>query len=70
MWCAPRAVTLEIHFVHIIPWNAVQLLFKCSPKILLRRSDKQTLAVVVHIISIVKKIVTDGQSGIVMSFGA
>ena len=34
-----------------------------------RRSDKQTLSVIVHIISIVKKITKDGQSGILMRFG-
>ena len=31
-----------------------------------RHSDKQTLAVIVHTISIVKKIAKDGQSGILM----
>ena len=34
-----------------------------------RRSDKQTLAVIVHTISIVKKIAKDGQSGILMPSG-
>ena len=34
-----------------------------------RRSDKQTLAVFVHIIGIVNKIAKDGQSGIWMPFG-
>ena len=34
-----------------------------------RRSDKQTLAVIVHILSIVKKIAKDGQPGILMQFG-
>ena len=35
-----------------------------------RRSDKQTLAVIVHTISIIKKIAKDGQSYILMPFGA
>ena len=55
-----------------ISWNYVLLRFKCSPKILImsvRRSDKQTLAVIVHTISIVKKIARAGQSGILMPFG-
>ena len=34
-----------------------------------RRSNKQTLAVIVHTISIAMKIVKDGQSCILMSFG-
>ena len=34
-----------------------------------RRSDKHTLAVIVHTISIVKKIAKDGQCGILMPFG-
>ena len=34
-----------------------------------RRSDKQTLAVIVHTITIVKKIAKDGQSYILMPFG-
>ena len=34
-----------------------------------RRSDKQTIAVIVHIICIVKKIAKDGQSVILMPFG-
>ena len=34
-----------------------------------RRSDKQTLAVIVHIISIVKKRANDGQSCILITFG-
>ena len=41
------------------PWNDVPLLFKGSPKILImsvRRSDKQTPALIVHTISIVKTI--------------
>ena len=33
-----------------------------------KRSDKQTLAVIVHTTSIVKKVAKDGQSGILMSF--
>ena len=73
MWCELFApLYLETHFVHIIPWNDVPLLFKCSPKIFImsvRSSDKQTLAVIVHTIKIVKKIAKDGQSSILMSFG-
>ena len=73
MWCALVApLRFETHFVHTIPWNDVPLLFKCSPKILiisLRRSDKQTHVVIVHTISIVKKIAKDGQSCISMPFG-
>ena len=34
-----------------------------------RRSDKQTHAVIDHTIRIVKKIAKDGQSGILMPFG-
>ena len=34
-----------------------------------RRSDKHTLDVIVHTISIVKKIAKDCQSGILMPFG-
>ena len=63
---------LETNFVHTVPWIDVPLLFNYSPKILImsvRRSDKQTLAVIVHTISIVKKIAKDGQSGILMPFG-
>ena len=73
MWCALVAlVCFETHFVHTIPWNDVPFLLKCSTKILImsvRRSDKQTLAVIVHTVSIVKKIVKDGQACILMSFG-
>ena len=35
----------------------------------LRRSEKPTLTVTVHTISIVKQIAKDGQSGILMPFG-
>ena len=62
---------LETHFVHTVFWNDVPLLFKCSPKIVImsvRHSDKHTLAVIFHTISIVKKIAKDGQSGILMPF--
>ena len=68
MVCTPRAIT----FVHAIPCNDVPLLFKCSPKTLImsvRRSDKQTLAVIVHTLNIVKQIAKDSQSGILMPFG-
>ena len=34
-----------------------------------RCPDKQTLAVIVHTLSIVKQIAKDGQSGILMAFG-
>ena len=34
-----------------------------------RRAGKQTLAVIVHTISTVKKTAKDGQSGILMPFG-
>ena len=72
MWCAFLApLHLETHFAHTIARNDVPLLFKCSPKILImivRRSDKQTLAVIVHTISIVK-IAKSSQSGILMRFG-
>ena len=34
----------------------------------MRRSDKQTLAVIIHTVSIVKKIAEDDQSGILMLF--
>ena len=67
MWCVllvPLHVTTD--FVYTIPWNDVPLLFKSSPKILImsvRRSDKQTLATIVHTTSIVKKI------AILMTFG-
>ena len=61
MWCALLApLHLETHFVNTIPWNDIPLLFNCSSKIHImsvRRSDKQTLAVIVHtIIGILKKI--------------
>ena len=73
MRCALFApLHLETHFVHTIPWIDVPLLFKGSPKIFImsvRRSDKQTLAVIVHTISIVKKVAKDGQSCILMPFG-
>ena len=42
------------------------------PKIIIMsvsRSDKYTFAVIVHTISIVKKIAKDGQSGILKAFG-
>ena len=63
---------LETYFVHTIPWNDVPLLFKCSPKILImsvRRSDKQTLAVIVYTVSIWKKIDKEGHSGMLIPFG-
>ena len=70
MWCDLRVpLHLETHFVHTIPWNDVPLLFKCSPKILIisvRRSDKQTLAVIV---SMVKKIAKDGKSDMLIPVG-
>ena len=73
MLCALLApLRFETHFIHTSPWNDVPLLFGCSPKFLImsvRRSDKQTLAVIVHTISIVKKIAKDSQSYILMSFG-
>ena len=59
-------------FVHTIPWNDVPLLFKCSPKILImsvRRFLNRHWLFIVHTISIVKKIVKDGQSCILMPFG-
>ena len=62
---------LETHFVDIVPWNYVQLLFKCSPKIPImsvRLSDKHAIAIIVHTISIVKKIAKYGQSVILMPF--
>ena len=64
MWCALLApLHLKTHLVHTIPWNDVPSLFKCSPKrlvISVRRSDKQTLAAIVHTISTVKKIAKNG----------
>ena len=73
MWYALFApLHLETHFVHMVPWNDVPLLFKSSPKILIMsvmRSDKQTLSVIVHTISIVKNIAKDGQSDMLMPFG-
>ena len=73
MWCALLSpLCFKTDFVHTIPWNDVPLLFKCSSKILImsvRRSDKQTLDVIVHTVSILKKIAKDGQSYILMPFG-
>ena len=73
MWCALLVpLHLKTHFVHKIPRNDVPLLFKYSPKIRImsvRRSDKLTLAVIVHTISTVKKIAKVDQSGILMPFG-
>ena len=69
----PQALTFRDSFC---PHNSLgcdaPLLFKCSPKIIImpvRHSGKQTLAVIVHTISIVKKIAKDGQSGILVPFG-
>ena len=62
---------VKTYFVHTIHWNDVPLLFKSSPKILIsyvRRYDKQTLAVIVHTLSIIMKIAKDGQSGMLMPF--
>ena len=67
MWCAPLTpLHLETHFVHTLPSTDILLFFKKSAKIRiisLSRSDKQTFAVIVHTISIIKKIAKDGQSG-------
>ena len=72
MWCALLSpLRFKTDYGHTIPWNDVTLLFKCSSKILIvsvRRSDKQTLNVIVHTISIVK-IAKDDQSYILMPFG-
>ena len=73
MWCVLLALLrFETHLVHTVPSNDVPLLFKCFPKILImfvRRPDKQTLAVIVHTISIVKNIAKWHQSCILMPFG-
>ena len=57
---------------HMAKTGFLMTWLKCSPKFVIisvRRSDKQTLAIIVHTISIVKKIAEDDQSGILMPFG-